>query len=271
MSLISSSTTFRILVVEDNLTNQKVIVRQLESLGYEADVAANGQAALDAVSQNPYQIIFMDCRLPGIDGYTATRLIRQREQLGSSRSIIIALTASDDLQIQAEAKAAGMDDFLAKPLRRETLAATLERWIQIAKQGDADLIQSKSEPASENGSVAWATHLDLIRLHQLSDHNPEFEQELLQLYLNDTQTHLQQLQEMIERRNLSQIERIAHHIRGSSASIGASKLEAIAEAIEQHAKQRHLDAACDLAKQLEQKFAQLQQVLAELAQPIQAR
>ncbi len=273
MPLISSSTPLNILVVEDNLTNQKVIVRQLESLGYEADVAANGQAALDAISQNSYQIIFMDCRLPGMDGYTVTRLIRQREQqFDSRRSIIIALTASDDLRIQAEAKAAGMDDFLAKPLRRETLANTLQRWIQMirAEVDTADSAKS-GEVASEGDLAGWSAHLDLVRLHQLSDHNPEFEQELLQLYLTDTQIHLQQLGEMVKRQNLLQIERIAHHIKGSSASVGASQLEAIAESVEQQAKQQQLAAASQLAEQLEQKFNQFQLLFINLNRPVQVQ
>jgi CheY-like chemotaxis protein len=267
-SQISSSpdsATLNILVVEDNLTNQKVIVRQLESLGYQADIAANGQAALNAVSQTNYQIIFMDCRLPGMDGYTATRLIRQRQQL-DGRPIIIALTANDEPQVQLEAKAAGMNDFLTKPLRRETLAATLEHWSQVIKAANGSEL---SESASFLFETNWNVHLDLARLHQLSDDNPEFEQELLLLYLSDTKTQLQQLQKGVEQQDLWQIEQVAHHIKGASASIGAGRLEAIAEAIEQYARQQQLELASSLTTKLEQSFDQLQKVWANSVNLIQ--
>jgi CheY-like chemotaxis protein len=251
-----------ILVVEDNLTNQKVIVRQLQSLGYEPDTATTGQAALDAVAQKAYDIVLMDCRLPEMNGYTAARLIRQREQqFNDKKSIIIALTASDEPQVKQEAIAAGMDDFLTKPLRREILAATLGRWHQhllkskpLAAQPSINL-----EPDfAEYQATLWKLHFDLMQLHQLSDHNLEFEHELLQLYLADTKDQLQQLQQAIRKQNFQLIEQIAHHIKGASASVGAKQLKQIAEQIEQQAKQQQLDVVVRSMSQLKQAFNQIQ-------------
>lgn len=263
-----SPTILKILVVEDNLTNQKVIVRQLQSLGYEADVAEDGQSALETTATTAYSIILMDCRLPKMDGYTATRLIRQREtQLGSDRrAVIIALTASDDPQVHDQAIAAGMDDFLTKPLRRDKLAATLARWSQLliatesATRNSPDLHLNHGAALPINSDL-WELYFDLAHLHRLSDHNWEFEQELLRLYMDDTLDQLQQLQRAIDRQSLQQIECVAHHIKGASASVGAKWVEQIAERLEQNARQNHLETIHVLMRQLEQAFHQIQTLI----------
>jgi CheY-like chemotaxis protein/HPt (histidine-containing phosphotransfer) domain-containing protein len=254
------SSALRILVAEDNLTNQKVILRQLQSLGYIADLVADGQAAVDATAQTAYQIVLMDCRLPQMDGYEATRLIRQREQAEqAAKTIIIALTASDNPQAEHQAVAVGMDDFLTKPLRRETLAAALTKWSQVLQQTD-----QSAQSATELHPSIWlleparlALHFDLERLHQLSDWNQEFEQELLQLYLDDMQEQIQQLLQAISKQNFLQIERTAHHIHGASASVGAFQLEALSEKLELKAQQRH-STTFKLVEQFKQVFEQVQ-------------
>lgn len=259
-------TLLKILVVEDNLINQKVIVRQLQSLGYEADVAGDGQSAVETTAITPYSIILMDCRLPKMDGYTATRLIRQREQqLGSNRrTVIIALTASDEPQVHDQAIAAGMDDFLTKPLRRDALASTLTRWSQLLVATESvahdlpDLHLNHEVAALPLNSDLWELYFDLAHLHRLSDHNWEFEQELLRLYMDDTLDQLQQLQRAIDRQSLQQIECVAHHIKGASASVGAKWVEQIAERVEYNARQQHLETIDSLMLQLRQAFHQIQ-------------
>lgn len=263
----------RILVAEDNLTNQKVILHQLESLGYTADLVPDGEAAIKATAQISYHIVLMDCRLPKLDGYTATRLIRQREQVAQSpRTIIIALTANDDSEAEYEANAAGMDDFLTKPLRRETLSTTLTKWSQWQQQTKQDTVQVKPvqvKPPPHPSIVIpeptlLALHFDLDCLHQLSDCNQEFEQELLQLYLDDTQAQIQQLVQANRKQHLLQIERTAHHIRGASASVGAFQLEALSEKLEQQAQQ--LSDTATLIEQLKRAFEQIQALFYRKAQ-----
>lgn len=108
--------------------NQKVLARLLEQLGCRVDVAGNGHEALEAVHQFRYDAVLMDCRMPEMDGYEATREIRRREQ-GDGRSVIIAVTADAFAADQEKCRQAGMDDYLAKPVRREDLLRVLERWI----------------------------------------------------------------------------------------------------------------------------------------------
>jgi CheY-like chemotaxis protein len=124
MSVVISAA--RILVVEDNIVNQKVALLHLQRLGYKADVAADGRAAIAAVRQQPYDLVFMDCQMPEIDGYEATRQIRARETSdGSSRLPIVAMTAGALAGDREACLAAGMDDYIAKPVRQDELRQIL--------------------------------------------------------------------------------------------------------------------------------------------------
>jgi PAS domain S-box-containing protein len=135
--LSTRSAVPRILVAEDNVVNQRVAIRMLERLGYSVDVAANGAEAVDAVARTAYAAILMDCQMPEMDGYAATRQIRALEDEKQPavqtrpvrRTPIIALTANVLAVDRDRCLASGMDDYLAKPLRPDVLAATLERWL----------------------------------------------------------------------------------------------------------------------------------------------
>lgn len=123
-----SSSLYRILVVEDNAVNQRVAVRQLEKLGYRADLAANGLEALAAYERIRYDLIFMDCQMPEMDGYEATAEIRRRE--GVTQHIpIVAMTAHAMKGDREHCLAIGMDDYLAKPVKSEALRAVLKHWL----------------------------------------------------------------------------------------------------------------------------------------------
>ena len=114
------------LLAEDNAVNQRVAVRMLERLGCRVDVAGNGLEALDLSSRLPYDIIFLDCQMPELDGYGAARAIRKREA-GGPRVPIIALTANAMDGDREECLAAGMDDYLTKPVAMASLASALQR------------------------------------------------------------------------------------------------------------------------------------------------
>ena len=118
----------RILVVEDNLSNQMVAVAYLKRLGYQADVAVNGKVALEMLSMHDYPIILMDCQMPVMDGFEATIEIRRRE--GSRRrTVVIALTANAMARDREACERAGMDDFISKPMKMVTLDERLGHWL----------------------------------------------------------------------------------------------------------------------------------------------
>ena len=122
-------TGLRILLVEDNEVNRKVAVRMLQKLGCEVDIATDGRQALDKTAQQRYDIVFMDVYMPELDGYEATRLIRQREEATGSHQVIIAMTANAMEGDRELCLKAGMDDYLAKPFREADLRQTIARWV----------------------------------------------------------------------------------------------------------------------------------------------
>lgn len=129
----------RVLIVEDNPVNQLVAKRALRGLGYSADVVSGGLDAVEACTRDRFSLILMDCQMPGMDGYEAAREIRRREATArtaadaAGRVPIVAMTANAIDGDQERCLAAGMDDYLSKPVRLASLAATLERWIPGAK------------------------------------------------------------------------------------------------------------------------------------------
>ncbi len=124
----------RILLCEDNVINQKVTVRILQQIGYQCDLAANGREGLEALDRQPYDLIFMDMMMPEMDGLAATRAIRERQKNGAahphyrSRILIIAMTALAQQSDRENCLAAGMDDYLAKPIRPADVRNAIERW-----------------------------------------------------------------------------------------------------------------------------------------------
>jgi CheY-like chemotaxis protein len=118
-----------ILLAEDNKVNQKVALRQLSKLGYQVDVANNGQEVLDKINHKYYELILMDCHMPILDGYTTTEAIRQLPASRSQQTIIIALTASVMEADMEYALSVGMNDFLSKPVRVEQLQQMIEKWL----------------------------------------------------------------------------------------------------------------------------------------------
>lgn len=123
----------KVLIVEDNRVNQKVAAGMLKKLGYSSEIAANGIEALSKLTENDFELILMDCQMPEMDGFEATREIRLKEQGTNRHTPVVAMTAHVADGDEAKCLAAGMDDYLAKPVRLEDLSARLRRWIGTAQ------------------------------------------------------------------------------------------------------------------------------------------
>ena len=125
--------SLRILVAEDNVVNQRVAVRMLEKAGHRVDLASNGREAVEAVDRVPYDLVLMDCLMPEMDGFEATRAIRAAE-VGTDRHVsIVALTANAMQRDREQCLAAGMDDYLTKPFTKQALTAAVERWAELPR------------------------------------------------------------------------------------------------------------------------------------------
>jgi PAS domain S-box-containing protein len=242
----------KILLVEDNIVNQKVTLNQLRKLGYDADVAANGQEALHLLEKINYDIVLMDCQMPVMDGYDTTRAIRQREG-EAKRTCIIALTANAMKEDRARCMESGMDDYLSKPILKEQLATALERWSQPAQPANQNLESAKDELIE----CAIDHLIDWEHLHQISDGNEEFELELLQVFIKDTQTHLLLAEAAISQQDYWALEQEAHHIKGASGNVGIKSMQTIAATLEQQARQKQVEDGLSMVNELEEILKQI--------------
>ncbi len=212
----------RILLAEDNSINQKVALGQLRKLGYTADAVANGLEALEALEHVCYDVVLMDCQMPEMDGYEATRAIRQRESQPSpetksrARLHIIAMTANAMDGDREKCLAAGMDDYVSKPVRTVELQGALERWIPTTS--------SPRAPAGENHRVvrpaAEEPPVDLERLREMSSDDPHIQDELIALYLQQADELMPGLHAALQAKAGGEVERLAHKLGGASSTCG---------------------------------------------------
>lgn len=258
----------KILLVEDNLVNQKVTLNQLKSLNYTADVAANGQEALQMLAQIAYDLILMDCQMPILDGYTTTREIRQLEG-EVKHTIIIALTANAMKEDQEQCLQAGMDDYLSKPILREKLAVKLAHWNQVILENDGSAASQASQVNREPIEIVAKTialpqglSIDWQHLHQICDSNEEFELELLQTFVEDSQLHLKKLEAAIKTQDFEALESEAHHIKGASTNLGLTTIYKLASMLEQQARQKQPLGTLELLVGLQTSLTELEMFLA---------
>ncbi|MEH1827029.1 MAG: ATP-binding protein [Nostoc sp.] len=252
----------RILLTEDNLVNQKIALKQLKSLGYSADIANNGKEALQLLEKVPYDLILMDCQMPILDGLETTKQIHRWQEssfASGRRPVVIAMTANAMKQDQQMCLDAGMDDYLSKPVMKEDLAATLEHWKNV-------IFRAKEIDATEQ--TVSTTNVDLVdlpidweRLHQLSENNPEFELELLQIFVEDIQPRLEVIKTAIATHDFEQIALQTHQIKGSSANMGVTTMRLAAEKIEQLAYDQERRGTTDLIVELEEFLKRIQEFL----------
>lgn len=239
----------RILVVEDNPVNQKVALYMLHKLGLRADIAADGVEAVEAVQRIPYDIILMDCQMPEMDGFEATARIRRlEEETGREpRSRILAMTANAMAGDRERCLVIGMDDYLEKPLRMETLRTVLTEWAQLPHP----------KTHLESAATDLAEPLDLERLRENFRHDEKAVQELVALYLSTTGPLLDKLQEAAEQRDGRGAIRSAHEIKGASAYILAEEITDLARKIEGAAKEQDWENLDSLLDELEPAFIRL--------------
>jgi CheY-like chemotaxis protein len=269
----------RLLLAEDNVVNQKVAIRMLETLGYQVDVAANGLEAVKAVTQTPYAGILMDCQMPEMDGFEATVAIRKQE--GSSSSLpIIAMTANAMQNDRENCLAVGMNAFLSKPVKLQDLKSILEKWIPQGSWTDQSQgITQAAEPApltpspktvlSGQSSLPPLDLTTLADLRQLGGENdPGFVATVVEQFLQDSEIHVTGIQHAIEENNGDSLRKVAHALKGCSRIIGANPLSEIAFQLEEMGQTSNLAEAESAFKALRSEFERVQAALqAELSPP----
>ncbi len=258
----TAKSKLRILVAEDNLVNQKVALKLLQRLGYQADVAGNGKEVLQLLEKIPYDLILMDCQMPILDGFDTTREIHRWQEscfANRRRPVVIAMTANAMKEDKQMCLDAGMDDYLSKPVSKEKLAAALEHWGSVIFTTQETIESVASVSTTEAGSLDLP--IDWEHLHQLSENNTEFELELLQIFVEDIPPRLEIVKAAIEKSDFEQIAREAHHLKGASANVGATAMHQAAETLEQLVRKSEVTGAVKLISELEEFCNRIQEFL----------
>lgn len=226
----------RILLAEDNIVNEKVACRTLEKLGYCVDAVRNGRDAVSAWETGRYDLILMDCQMPVLDGYEATREIRSREaaerlkntaaHLDDYHIPIVALTAHAMKDDDLKCKAAGMDDYITKPIDREFLDACLERFLgdDQHRHGDTTTVTMPI--------LTVAPPVDLMALKVLVDGDLEFQRELINSFIDNGKVTLLEIQQALLQQDAVRIGQAAHSLKGASANLHAAALRNAASQLE---------------------------------------
>jgi len=244
----------RVLIAEDNAVNQKVALQQLRRLGYRADVVANGLEALATLERIPYDVVLMDCQMPEMDGYEAARRIRQREQQkGLPRLRIVAMTANAMEGDREKCLAAGMDDFITKPVRVKELQAILER-----SEGDS----SAPTPCQRTRSCATVNPDSLDRLRELRvPGRPDPLVEIIDLLIEQTPFYLQLLKAASDEHDPEKLRKAAHALKGSCGNVGVEQMAAWCGELEWMARRGSIASAGELVTRLEQEFVAVKAAL----------
>ena len=228
-----SPRSLRILLAEDNPINQKVSLMQLASLGYTADVAINGIEAVSAAKHGNYDLIFMDCQMPVMDGYTATQEIRR----SGNPVRIVAMTANAMHGEREKCLAAGMNDYLSKPVRAEEIQRVLEK-----HPAESPSIA----PTPQSADALQEDPVDLERLGEITCGNNEMLRRLCHDYIEQADEILAALALALERRSLEDIRQLSHKLGGSSSSCGMRALVQPLAKLEQVREISQLPLARDL-------------------------
>jgi PAS domain S-box-containing protein len=250
----------RILLAEDNVINQKVASRILEKLGFRSDIASNGLEAVEAVKTINYDIVFMDVHMPELDGLEASRIIVEEIPEGR-RPIIIAMTANAMQGDRELCLAAGMNDYLGKPVRIEELQEMLSKWgqkIYSHKQNIIESLQMDKLPTKfiDESKISFFKDLQ-------SEEDLEFFAELIDIYIVETPKMLLKIRESIENQSARDLAFVSHKLKGSSVMLGIERIYQISSDLEQIGKSGTTDGAHQMYVELEELFLK---VIIELGQ-----
>ena len=279
--------TARLLVAEDNHINQMLIFQILKKLGYKAEMVADGNEVLAAVEQIHYDLILMDCQMPEMDGYEATEKIRQRElEMAASsnlrsRMVIIAVTANAMKGDREKCLQAGMDDYLSKPIQEDELTEVLNRWLtefddRKTTRNDSNREVDSSTPSKQQGSSSGSEPsqpaepllVDIRRLERATFNDSEKIQQIIDLYLAQSDELFEGLKNAIDLRSAEKVEFSAHKLAGVSASCGIVAVVKPLRELERLGREGELSGAEELLDEASQNMKEVRKFFATYPQSL---
>ncbi len=260
---------WRVLLVEDSPINQEVGMAMLETLGCRVEVASNGEEALRLVESNRYDLIFMDCQMPEMDGWEATEKIREAEQERAHRTPIIAMTAyMMDEEIE-RCRTAGMDDHLAKPFNLRELSEMLNHWTDPGFKEDepeSGFAGSAAVPGAEDAVHPASLDPEVLSglKSLLGEAADDIITTIIKMYLDDSPSLVHELSRSLEARNFEAAQKAAHTLKSSSANLGAGVLAELCKEAEVFARSQSFEGAGSLACRIEAEYRMVERALKEV-------
>ena len=251
----------RILLVEDNIVNQKVALNMLQKLGFSADIANNGKEALQTLENIHYDLVLMDIQMPVMDGFEASRNIRDPGSSVLDHDIpIIAMTAHAMKGDKEKCLEAGMDDYISKPITLGPLADLMDKWSAKARDTEevANLAESRSQTSKDLPIFDRSSFMDNMMGDQA------VAREIITIFMKQAPEEIDRLKEEAEKGNIANVSDIAHSLKGSSANIGGMALSNIAAKIDIEARSGNIDKVQDLLPELHAQFESLETELSEV-------
>jgi len=248
----------RVLLAEDNLTNQYVASMMLSSLGCQVDVAINGEEALRRIDAGNYDLVFMDCEMPVMDGFAATAAIRRRSD-AKSKLPIIAVTAQAMSGDRERCIAAGMDDYISKPVQEAAFAAMLSRWLQRPPQRTAtdEGAAVVAEPEPEALDISTLERLRVLAAAT----NPALLGEIIRAFHSDAEERIAAMRTAIADGDAGALRAAAHALKGASGNVGARQMMRLCEQLQALGMAGTLQGAGELLARLDAAFAKVQEAL----------
>jgi CheY-like chemotaxis protein len=240
-----STISLHILLAEDGLVNQKVAVNLLEQRGHKVTVANNGREALVAFDKEPFDLVLMDVQMPGMDGFEATKIIREREKESGEHIPIIAMTAHAMKGDRESCLEVGMDGYIAKPIRAENLYQTIEATVASIRG-----MESCVDTTTEVKETIDRNHV----LKQIGG-NTELLKEIIELFATESVDLMAKIRDAITNHNPSELQRAAHTLKGSIRLFGVERPAAAALRLEMIGRNQNLEDAeeawLDLVKEMD--------------------
>jgi two-component system, sensor histidine kinase and response regulator len=246
-----------ILLAEDNIVNQKLAVRLLEKRGHKVVVVGNGREALAALTHRSYDLVLMDVQMPEMDGISATTLLREREELTGAHQVVIAMTALVMKNDRERCLAAGMDGYLAKPIRAQELDEVLES--RMVQQTTSQRIES-AIPAHGQSSI------NVDELLERLDGDRTFLAELTELFREDYPRQLGAIHQAIQRNDATGVKQASHALKGALSNLAASEAREVAANLERLGVSGDLASAGTALDGLEKELARTMDSLDALCQ-----
>jgi CheY-like chemotaxis protein len=244
--------TGRILLGEDNVTNQFVVLAILQKLGWRADAVANGKEALISLRSMPYDLVLMDCQMPEMNGFQAAAAVRDPQSGVRNPAIpIIAVTANAMQGDREDCLAAGMDDYIAKPIEPAALAALLDKW--LPEPTPVATIRDSITPVREPRNIAPPVFDEPALVARLMG-DRELARKIVGAFLDDVPAQLAALQSHVAAGDAAAVVLQAHNIKGAAANAAAIALHAVALQLERAGRASNLDAMSAGLRELQGRF-----------------